>query len=137
MTPLNVINLGFSIVRKTSFASNQVLYSYVSISTKLISPSITRLKTKSVTSVGVIISHHSQIIVIRQGKIISSVLQEIALTVVFSKGRHYKTRCVFSRSREKCKRNAHWCRNIHNHHIGQTNNHLFSRNHFEFSGMKV
>src|SRR5690606_23021184 len=107
MTPLNVIYFGFSIIRKTSFASNQVLYSYVSIPSKLISPSITRLKTKSVATIGVIISHHSQIIVVRQGKIISSVLQEISLTVVFTKGRHYKTGCVFGRSRKKSKRNSH------------------------------
>src|SRR5690606_41726277 len=100
MTPLNVINLGFGIVWKTSFASNQVLYPYVDIPTKLITPSITRLKTKPVTSVGVIISHHSQIIVIRQGKIISSVLQEIALTVILSKCRHYITRFVYDRSCE-------------------------------------
>src|SRR5690606_9661352 len=78
-----------------------------------------------------------QIIIVRKGKIISSVLQKITLSGVISKGRNQKTRGTLVSNRKKSKRKSNWSGDIHNYHISKTYYHFFSRNQFKFSGMKI
>ncbi len=136
MGPTDIVNTGFAIAGKTTFALDQALKTQTDIAPKFISLHIARFPPKGITAIGIVVAHYTQIQIIIDGKIISAILKEKAPTVIFPNGGNYKPRGPIFRQWKICKRQPNRGGHIGDIHIGEPGNNLLPWNKLSLTGIK-
>ena len=126
--PLYVVDRVAAIIRKSPLAIDQVLVAYPEIARIFIALAIGRGTTQSVTPIGIVIPSKCQIKIIRDNKVIPSILQVVPPVIDLSKSRKQQPWGTRIHHRIVGKRQCYGRRYVRDIHIAKARNDFLLRN---------